>query len=473
MATPVSHTSGNTNGEMPLQHLAVVTRATGHPESRRYEALLLPNDNGWNLPRPVFQDAGIRSAPPVNKAMAEQFGLETSLLRCLFQREGSDSKGFIRAYAVELHGLGDEIPKGAMWAEPQQLADLALSHVDDRMALNAWVEGVTSSPELGAAWYAAGWWDPAIVWIDEALAVQSVVRTGPSRQVRSWALSSIIRTPTSTGDVYFKAVPPFMAQEGVAMDAIAREYPAMVSAPLASDKDRGWLLMPDFGGKLLVDVPDIERWEEAVRRHAIMQVEQAERTGLWLQMGMPDRSIRRMVDLIDPLITVSSRMLAGRAQGLSDEEVQALQGLSMRLKFMCAQLADFGIPHSLVHGDLGGNILAKDDGDFVFFDWTDACISHPFFDMATMANTVFDDNHFQGNESVGDRLRDAYLEPWAKHEPMDRLVQAYDAAKPLGALHQAMSYMWILNNIAEDARWEVEVGLPTWIRTLLRLCGQL
>ncbi|MCI0822871.1 MAG: hypothetical protein J4N34_05520, partial [Chloroflexi bacterium] len=83
----------------------------------------------------------------------------------------------------------------------------------------------------------------------------------------------------------------------------------------------------------------------------------------------------------------------------------------------------------------------------------------------------FDDNAFQGDEAVGLRLRDAYLKPWSQHQPMERLIQAYEAARPLGALHQAMSYMWILNNIAEDARWQLEGGLRQWLKIVLTLCG--
>ena len=434
--------------------------------------MLLPDGDGWRLPRPVFDNSDIRSAIPVNKAMTEQFGLRTSLLRCLFHRRSGDGPGVIRAYAMERCGEGDVGPRGARWVASHELADVPLASDDDRMALDAWIEGVIEPKELRAAWYSPGWWDSAIGWIDEVMAGQGIARSGPSEHVRSWVLSSIIRTPTSHGDIYFKAVPPFMAHEGAAMTAVARECPRMVPPPIACDAQRGWVLMSDFAGRSLADISEFERWQDAVRMHARMQVDQAGRTQSWIDRGLPDRSLRRMVDLIDPLITVSAKALSDGPDGLSDDEIQALRGLSMRLKFMCARLADFNIPHSLVHGDLGGNILVKGDGEFVFFDWTDACISHPFFDMTTMADTVFDDNVFRGDESVGVRIRDAYLEPWAKYGPMDRLVQAYDAARPLGALHQAMTYMWILTNIAEDARWEVEVGLPTWIRTLLRLCGQ-
>ena len=87
-----------------------------------------------------------------------------------------------------------------------------------------------------------------------------------------------------------------------------------------------------------------------------------------------------------------------------------------------------------------------------------------------MAHTVFDDSPFQDDQDVAVRLRDAYLKPWTVFQPMEKLIQAYEVARPLGALHQAMSYMWILTNIADDARWEFEGGLWQWLKNLLALC---
>lgn len=124
------------------------------------------------------------------------------------------------------------------------------------------------------------------------------------------------------------------------------------------------------------------------------------------------------------------------------------------------------MPQTLIHGDLGGNILVNGDR-YIVFDWTDVCIAHPFFDMATVIDTAFHDSVIRDESDVRTRLRDAYLEPWTHYETMERLVQAFELATSLGALHQAMSYMWILMNVAEDARWELESGLVMWLRRLL------
>ena len=91
------------------------------------------------------------------------------------------------------------------------------------------IESFTRSPESHAAWYTLGWWDEAVSWIDQSLAEKGITREGPPEQVRSWTLSSVIRAPTTSGGVYFKAVPQFMSHEGTVMSEMAKEYPTGAS----------------------------------------------------------------------------------------------------------------------------------------------------------------------------------------------------------------------------------------------------
>ena len=197
-----------------------------------------------------------------------------------------------------------------------------------------------------------------------------------------------------------------------------------------------------------------------------MQVEQVSHVDEWLSQGIPDRRLQRMVQLTDPLITMSAQLLAGPPPGFSEAEIEGLIALPMKMKLLCANLAGYGVPHTLVHGDLGGNILVNGDR-YIVFDWTDVCIAHPFFEMSTIVDTVFDESLIRHEVDVHMRLRDAYLEPWTAYESMERLIEAFEFTKSLGALHQAMSYMWILMNVSADARWELESGLALWLRNLL------
>ena len=338
-------------------------------------------------------------------------------------------------------------------------------------AVAAWFAEIDNPAELRAPWNAIGWHDVACEWISAQLALLGYTPLAPITQQRAWGLSCTMKVATDKGAVYFKATPPFMAHEGRAMQAVADKCPQLLPAPLAVDSERGWLLMPDYGRDMLHECPDITRWEEALRLFSQAQVEQVERIGWWLSRNIPDRQLGRMVEMIDPLIASCERMLSGGPNGLSEAEVNSLRALSMPLKLMCVRLAQAGVPHTLVHGDLGGNILIR-DGDYTFFDWTDVCISHPFFEMATISGAYFDKSVLKDNPDADTRLRDAYLEPWTELMPMERLAEAFEASRPLGALHQTMTYMWILTNIAADARPELEGGLLHWVRSLLRLCGR-
>jgi hypothetical protein len=339
---------------------------------------------------------------------------------------------------------------------------------EHRELMRRWLHASTTATvvALQAPWVHQGWFDDAAAWIQAQLAQRHLKALGPIVQERVWALSCVMRVETSLGAVYFKAVPPFMTQEAVAMREVSRQYPDLLPAPLAVDTGRGWMLMPDFGGDSLLRVPDLSRWQAVLRRCAHMHVEQARYVDDWLARGIPDRRLHRMVQLTEPLMTLASRLLSGSPPGLSAEDIEGLHALPLKMQVRCAKLATYGIPPTLVHGDLGGNILVHGE-QYTLFDWTDVCIAHPFFELTTILDTVFDASVLPHEAHVRTQLRDAYLEPWTAYDTMERLVEAFELSTPLGALHQAMSYMWILMNVAEDARWELEHGLVMWLRHLL------
>lgn len=431
---------------------------------------LIRSGQAWTLPNFAPQATDARRVDHINAEMRRSLGLETLTLRCAQSHTGADERDSWRVFVALARNSDAQLPPGARWAAQSDLRSTEFAPPALIDAVNAWFAERDNPPPRRAPWHSAAWFDGALEWIRARLDALGMPAIAPARQLRAWGLSCAMRVATAGGDVYFKATPPFMAHEGRVMRAVAERYPALLPPPLAVDARRGWLLMPDYGGAMLHKSTDIARWETALRLFAQMQVEQAAHTPDWLAIGCPDRGLGRMVELIDPLIMSSPRLLDGKPYGLTADEIDRLRALPMRLKLMCARLAQYALPHTLVHGDLGGNILMN-GGGYVFFDWTDACISHPFFDMATISGAYFDESALQADASVDDQLRDAYLEAWAAREPRGRLIEAFEIAKRLGALHQAMTYMWILANIAADERAELEGGLAYWLRNLLRLCG--
>jgi aminoglycoside phosphotransferase (APT) family kinase protein len=128
-------------------------------------------------------------------------------------------------------------------------------------------------------------------------------------------------------------------------------------------------------------------------------------------------------------------------------------------------LAQYRVPQTLVHGDLHAKNIAVRNGRYLFFDWTDGCVSHPFFDLVVMLRhaAVLPDA-----SAAVPRLRDAYLALWTDYEPMPRLRQAWALAAPLGALHQAVSYQHIVASLEPAARHELDWGVSLWVRQMLQ-----
>ncbi len=440
------------------------------PHASDASVLLVREGDAWTLPHFAPDVTDFRVVHHINDYVRARHGMASVVQRCVHHRHDADRGQTCRVYALENLSPASNPPDGGQWVHGAELPSVRLAIPEHREIMRRWLQdvGPETVPELRAPWAHKGWFEAASGWVEAQLERLNIKALAPVVQTRAWALSCIMRLETSIGKVYFKAVPPFMTQEAVVMRELPRQHPELLPPLLATDVERGWMLMPDFGDDLLLHTPDLSRWEEALRHCAQMQVAQVGHVPDWLARGCPDRRLPRMVALIEPLITVATQMFLGSPQGLSKAEIEGLHAIAMKLQLLCANLAGYSVPQTLIHGDLGGNILVQDDR-YIFFDWTDVCIAHPFFDMATIIETVFDESVIKNETDVRTRLRDAYLEPWTTYETMPRLVHAFELSTSLGALHQAMSYMWILMNVAEDARWELEHGLVTWLRRLLQL----
>jgi hypothetical protein len=440
----------------------------GHPQAPR--VLLLPGAAGWRLPdfstaeRHFWQDVA-----HVNQAMAERYGVALVTLRCLALDYERDSELLSKVYAASLADESWRPPAGALWAGRAELARLQLALPRHRTALDewfAWYAGA-AAPASRAPWYMPGWHGRAAAWVADQLAGLGIAQLGPCVQLRSWQRSAILRAPTSQGEVYFKAVPPMFGHEPVLTVALAAADRERFCEPLAIDAGRGWLLMRALAGRELHEEPEIALWEGALRSFAEVQIASAERIGALRAAGVPARPLAELAGQIEPLLADLSATMPGQPAGLSAEQRAALPGLAPRLRAMCAELERLGLPDALEHGDFwAGQIVCRHGGGYAFLDWSDSSLSHPFFSLLLFLIEIED--HFPKVPHVRERLRAAYLDPWAALFPRRALARAFELAQPLAALHHARTYRQaILPNM--EVAWEMELMLPFYLKMLLRL----
>jgi Phosphotransferase enzyme family len=442
-----------------------------HPD--REAVLVARRDGAVRLPE-TEQAGQVWTADPaeVLPGLRKLLGAEAVVLRCLEEDEDPAAQ-IQRATLVAVPRAVPTLADGLEWAGP---AELAVGGGDRDAALAARVAGELATGGTGVAgrpWAARGWFAEAERWLREAMAAIGRPLTGPVAQERAWELSCVLRAPTATGDVWFKtnAALPLFVNEGVVLTTLAELFGDRVPALLAVDPERGWMVLDDLGEEVGWSAP-LEVVEEVARSFARMQVEAAGQADRLLAAGCHDRRLDRLAAQASAWLPQVEA--TGELPGIDDEtwlsaaELAAVRAALPQVLDCCAELAGFAIPPSIVHGDLHLGNVARGPAGYRFFDWTDACVAHPFLDVATIRRgTSYSEGEADNEAELRARLRAAYLPEWAAFEPPERLDRAYRLAAPLGALHQAVSYRSIVSS--QQPPIDVHMGQSTawWLRRML------
>lgn len=412
--------------------------------------LVLETEGGAALPRVDLDGYADNDLESARRALAELLGARIAILRYVVRNRDGERKLLDVVYELELLDSDWNPLATAAWVEadevPEEHQKAVERHLDERRV------GV---PALRAPWARADWLAQATEWIESSLGSQGRAPTGPVEQLRCWALSAVLRFPTADGVVFFKATAasPLFVVEGSVMSGLAQHYPRNVPEPLAVDADRRWMLLDDVGPAVGWSAP-IEEREAALQAFGRLQVDSAEHLDDLLAMGCIDRRPEWLAHETRELLADDSALV-----GLEEEEIANLRALEPRLLELIQRLAEGPVPSTVVHGDLHLDNVARPEGDFVFFDWTDACVAHAFLDLIDVA--------FEKDSVVRDRLRDAYLTVWADYGSQEQLLELWTIAVPLASLNQAVSYRYILANVEPGSTQELEWALPFWLRKVL------
>jgi hypothetical protein len=432
--------------------------------------LLVPAGDGWSLPCL----AGIEQQDLVDfdRLFTERLGARVTVLRSL--EEPDDEEGGASVHQVEAHG--EVTLPGARWFPRSELADLRLVPPEHR----ALIERALIEQESGVvpprrnAWSLPGWFREAEEWIRAQAEQHGAALLGPVEQRKSWSISCILRAPTTAGTLYLKAAPPLFAHEPRLTATLASLFPGRVPEVLATDDERRWFLMREFRGPLLREIDDVELWEVTVRRLAEMQVACCDQGAWLLSLGCPDRRLPRLAEQIEALLADEATLRPDPAvgEGLTDEEIARLRGFAPDVAALCAEVDAGGVPASLIHSDLHpGNIVVTEDGPLLF-DWTDACLAHPFLDACHLlwdAPKALSKKHGASEaRSLRTRLEDAYLAAWERSAPREELRRLLARARPLSPLHQAVSYQGLTASVEDAEQKDWASDAPYFLRIALK-----
>lgn len=429
--------------------------------------LLLPSGSGWSLPHVSREKGAHPYFGPLIDDFRDQLGLDLAVLRVVYRRRiagATDESEMV--LDCENRTSEAALPPGGRWMERRDLVGMDLTPPEDREVLQGWfdeLDGRRAIPALRVPWARPGWLAEVESWIRARLDERGSSATERPAQVKTWSISCVLRVPTGLGPVYFKAVPPLFAGEPALTEALSRRHPGQIPRVLAQDSERGWLLLDGIHGLDLRRTPTLDVWAPALGAFARLQREYVGQAETRLASGVMDRRIAGLPDQLDQLLAELASPDLRAVYGVSEEDAARVVALRPRLKEEIAALAAAGVPDTLVHGDLhGGNVIVE-EGRPIFFDWTDGALAHPFFDLLTLLG---DPPVEMGTPEGRERLRDAYLEPWADMLPRERLLEGLALSQRVAPLYHALSYRHIARNTEPALHWELSDGVGDYLRLL-------
>lgn len=414
------------------------TLPSSEPESISVHLILLDNDGERMLVRdhsgtaPAFRTAPVfyPEVEEIVRAVSEVCGLDIAVLRCL--EEGDSNEGKPRLYSVVCVSDDDAPNPGFSWVDLDQpkfdedadedLSDIARLEVE-RLSSTA----PTHSP---VPWDSpTRWHQRARDWIEVNLPQGVSGQTWRIAQIRSWSISSVWRLTSGDSQLYFKASPRYFASEAAITQDVANQFPEISPTLIAIEPDEGWMLMEDLGDLTLGSADSTELWRDTMKTIALVQQGYLNRMDTLGEMHLEKRTVRAIIQGLESWLEDPSRSSLRMYQTENQNALRRLGPSLESIDSMARWLEELGLPQTLEHGDLdSGNVFIRNDAP-VLMDWSDACISHPFFTPLTPAQA-----------RRWPQIVDAYLSEWTGYASLETLRRGFRIAKPLAALESAFHY---------------------------------
>lgn len=282
-----------------------------------------------------------------------------------------------------------------------------------------------------AVWSTPQWRAEAESWLDEQLKAAGIERRGDVEQphLRPWA--TVLRAPTAAGTVWFKATGPGTAFEVGLYEVLAEVAPERVLTPIATDRARGWMILPDGGpplGERLDGQDLVEPFTTALVHYARLQLDLVPRMEEILTRGVADMRPPVMSERFEEALEATGTYLDERARPVDRETHRRVAAMRKPFASWCEQLAASPLPAGLDHNDLHPWNVLGDGPDTRFYDWGDSVVAHPFAAMLVPLGFV---RHLLGTDSDGPRFRrarDAYLEVFTAFAPRAELTATLEVA---------------------------------------------
>jgi hypothetical protein len=429
--------------------------ALRHPDEAA--VLLVPVDGTWTLPAVSLEEVWLSSMGKIVPAFAGLLELPVWGLRQFHYLRDGETRRMEMIVELERIDGSRVLPDGGRWAGAAEIERIGLAAETPFIPLVRYLRELEAGavPPQRPPWARPGWLPGVRRWITAALGGQGV-RVLEIKPFKQWGISCVLHVLTDAGDFYFKTTNrnmPLFVNEALMTVFLAERFPGAVPRPVAAEPGEDWMLLAAFTETFTTKATP-ELWTAIFERFARLQIQSIPLVNELLSAGAIDRRLPVLAVQIEQLLADP-----GATALLESPDRVRIQAMLPLFRWMIARLTGFGIPDALVHGDMHLGNAARIDNRLVFFDWTDAAIAPPFFDLMSLGWLDLD--------AVAGPLT-AYLEVWKEFLPYENLDEAVLLARVLLNLHHAVSYQYIVKHLEPDSR--IELNETHWF--LLEAAGK-
>ena len=277
--------------------------------------------------------------------------------------------------------------------------------------------------------------------------------------------STVIRFSTSTGKIYLKETAPSIFLELQIFRLLSQQFHASVPVVIAINDDLHCFLTKDAGNPLRETLkaefrPDL--LNQAIKQYAAIQRSTEDDIETFLKLGVPDWRLDKLPILYDQTIKQTDFL---KAEGLTDNELQVLQGLSSQFLSQCATLSNYGIPETLGQHDFHDNNILFDPNTkrMTFIDLGETAIIHPFFSLYTCLRQSIKHHGVKEADETYRKLQDACFENWLGLATKNKLSEMFILAKQLWPIYSALDCYRLMMSVDLQAYKSYYANRPSQI----------
>jgi len=437
------------------------------PRPNRVAFMIVKEDEKWVLPSLPYTGEWIESTfTKIGDQILSRYGLRVTVLRRL-QR----GKDFVFC-ELEVHRKSGDTSYEARWYDFETHKKSGGLGAKANEYLDQWFldRTATELPIGRPPWEHTGWFTEAMTWIKGVMAQHSIRQLGAPKQAKVGAFSCVLSIPSDSGTLFFKASLGDKPSETLITRELGSRWPTSIMPLLETNPSKNWMLMKDyrsFGFRTLKE----SEYADAARGFSELLINTNSSLEQWREMNCPDFSLDQ-IEAFSREFSQRTGLFESGGAPMEKDELEMLVKFVEEMGARCSSLAAFKIPDMLGNLDFRlGNIAGKKNR-FIYFDWQESVITHPFFSVLNMFDG-FSKSDFPGlGEAVQDSqlsvsrlsIQNAFLEPFTEFEPTERLEEAFEIAKQIQPVVQLKRSIEKLEKLEQGSFWfkELTVNMHAW-----------